>query len=410
MNPLFNNPFPKNILPLSLTAAQHAETRTATAGDVGSGADGAPADAMRSAAAFLPPYSNTGRKLPIPIDMHGIDEETGEPFQICVTGTKRINVIRHLVPVEPKKQDIALIDALAFSIKPPEDAEHELLWVVNHLKRFMMISGYEAKNGLHGFAHSIRLNDGLGVIAWGGESQRGKVWVSLMGAGCSTVHDWPGLTAWLEEHQAKLTRVDVAHDDFEGQTVNMGWAIKQYEDGGFNAGGRNPAHELQGDWLLGEQSRKGRTLYIGNRSSGKYFRAYEKGKQLGDPESGWVRVEVEWRSQDRVIPYDILLNPSAYLAGAYPCLAFLDKVQHRIKTTANAARISFDFAIETAKKQYGKLINLMLKVFGGDFGEVIDRLRRDGYPQRIEPYSYHIRENPSMLVPEWCERYSYVPL
>ena len=50
------------------------------------------------------------------------------------------------------------------------------------------------------------------------------------------------------------------------------------------------------------------------------------------------------------------------------------------------------------RQQGGKLINLALAVFGGDYGEVVERLRRDdGFPKRIEPYSYHVQQTPEAL-------------
>jgi DNA relaxase NicK len=86
------------------------------------------------------------------------------------------------------------------------------------------------------------------------------------------------------------------------------------------------------------------------------------------------------------------------LAGAYPCLAPLNAKQSVIKTIAKAAKTVYDKAVKTAKQQVGKLINLMLEVEGGDCGAVIAQLiRKDGFPKRIEPWSYHIRHTPEML-------------
>jgi phage replication initiation protein len=101
----------------------------------------------------------------------------------------------------------------------------------------------------------------------------------------------------------------VAYDDYQGKVVNIAWAVEQYKGEGFNAGGRKPRSECFGDWLDGDASIRGRTLGIGSRASGKYARCYEKGKQLGDAASAWTRIEVEWRAQDRHIPYDILTRP-----------------------------------------------------------------------------------------------------
>jgi phage replication initiation protein len=300
---------------------------------------------------------------------------------------------------------VALIDALAFSVTPP--VKHSYVWLLREMSAFLDLGPIELKGGLFGFRYSARFGDGAGVVAWGGESQNGRVYFSLMGQGCSRIRDWPALAAWLEQHKAVIKRVDCAYDDLEGHRVNIAWAVQQYHGGGFSGAiGRKPAHSTSGDWLDGEASTKGRTLYIGNRANGKVCRVYEKGKQLGDPVSAWTRVEVEWHDQDRYIPYDVLTRPGCYLAGAYPCLAFLDQQQDVIKTVAKAATVAFDSAMEVAKRHMGKLVNLALHVFGGDYFEVVDRLKRPGIPARIAPYSYHVERNPAMLDPAMREAFA----
>jgi phage replication initiation protein len=284
---------------------------------------------------------------------------------------------------------------LAFSVVPPDDKSYP--WVIEQMQQFLPIKSIEYRKGLFGFRYSARLGEGAAVIAWGGDSQRGRVFFSLMGQGCSMVKDWPGLQAWLEKYRAVLKRADVAYDDYQGKVVNIAWAIEQYKGEGFNAGGRKPRSECFGDWLDGDACTRGRTLGIGSRASGKYARCYEKGKQLGDAVSPWTRIEVEWRAQDRHIPYDILTRPGQYLAGAYPCLAMLDERQSTIKTVGKAAQIAYDRAVENAKLHCGKIVNLMLAVVGGEYAEVVNQLIRPGIPARIDPYSYHVRQNPVML-------------
>ena len=39
----------------------------------------------------------------------------------------------------------------------------------------------------------------------------------------------------------------------------------------------------------------------------------------------------------------------------------------------------------------------MLDVLGGDYAAVVDTLRRPGYPSRIDAYTYHVKQNPTML-------------
>jgi len=351
--------------------------------------------ARASAAPTAPRVVTTGRKNTTEVPhCVGIDSDTGEPVQLLAT-TRGYSVTRHLVTVEPVREGVALVDALAFSIVPPDEKSYD--WVLREMAQFLEITDLEHRRGLFGFKFSARFGEGAGIVAWGGESQRGRVYFSLMGKGCSMVTRWADLALWLEQYRATIKRADLAYDDFAGRLVSIAWAIEQYRAGGFNAGGRKPIHTCYGDWLEGEASTKGRTLGIGNRASGKYARIYEKGKQLGDPSNPWTRMEVEWRAEDRFIPYDILTRPGHYLAGAYPCLSFLSEVQSIIKTVTNAAQIAFDTAVENAKQHCGKLVNLMMQVMQGDYVAVIDKLLRPGIPARIDPYSYHVKNDPAML-------------
>lgn len=359
----------------------------------------------------VPRVVTTGRKI-----LHGIDEDTVERAEIRPAG-KGFRVIRHPVTNESASPCGAFIDALTFTVIPPDNGgQYGPLWVLNQMRRFVPIGegsagmkgrpfggvGFKAsaeigvwRDGSHGGAGGGF--DSIGLVRWGGESQRGRVLLSMMGKGCELVKDWAGLATWLQDHRARITRVDVAHDDHDGQTASIEWAAKQHRAGGFNAGGRQPAHSTAGDWLDGAEGTKGRTLYVGNRNSGKLCRIYEKGKQLGEPSSRWTRIEVEWRAQDRVIPFDVLTRPGQYLAGAYPCLRGLDAEQCRIRTVAKGGTITFDKAMDNAKQQAGKLLHLALRVFDGDCGEVLMRLVRPGTPGRIAPYSYQLADAPELL-------------
>ena len=352
---------------------------------------GAPPAGDAADAQPLPRVVTTGRKINKPV---AVDDETGERVEIFATN-RGSSVTRYLDPVDTVSASAALIDALAFSVVPPDEKSY--VWVLQEMMQFVDMGTVEQRKGLFGFRYSARFGDGAGMVAWGGESQRGRVYFSLMGKGCSMLQGWPAFAEWLQTHKAVIKRADVAYDDMEGKLVSIAWAVDQYRGEGFNAGGRKPTHTLFGDWLEGEASTKGRTLGIGNRSSGKYARIYEKGKQLGESTSPWTRIEVEWRAQDRYIPYDILTRPGHYLAGAYPCLAFLTEEQSVIKTIAKGAQISYDTAVENAKRHCGKIINLMLDVQGGDYAGVVDTLIRPGYPARIDAYSYHVKQNPTML-------------
>ena len=117
------------------------------------------------------------------------------------------------------------------------------------------------------------------------------------------------------------------------------------------------------------------------------LRIYEKGKQLGDSESHWVRVEAELRNKSRLIPWDVLTRPGNYLAGAYPCLAYLSGSQDKIKTITKAVEISLEASVEHLHQTGGKLINLLMHVHSGDAFAVVDELKRSGIPQRLKGYA-----------------------
>jgi phage replication initiation protein len=177
----------------------------------------------------------------------------------------------------------------------------------------------------------------------------------------------------------RITRIDLAHDDFSGETVSVTKARAWLDGGQFTTGGRPPDARLVDD--LG--SNKGKTLYIGQRQNGKLCRVYEKGKQLGDPQSPWCRVEVELRGKSREIPHDALLRPSDYLAGAYPCLAYLSKRQDKVRTLKKSAEIGYARMVECLRTQYGPALNAMLRVEGGDPFAVLEQAMRPGIPRRL---------------------------
>lgn len=77
-----------------------------------------------------------------------------------------------------------IIDALAFSVTPPD--ERSYTWCLSKWPSSWTLGPIKPGGGLFGFRYSARFGDGVGVIAWGGESQNGRVYFSLMGAGLCT--------------------------------------------------------------------------------------------------------------------------------------------------------------------------------------------------------------------------------
>ena len=237
----------------------------------------------------------------------------------------------------------------------------------------------DRERGMFGFTRSFAFDRYGAILALGGN--RGRAMLSLPGEACAAVPSWLALVELLrDEWNGRITRWDGARDELEGQFA-VDDAVRWYCEGGFNAGGKRPECSQMGNWLT--EDTKGRTFYVGSRKNGKLCRIYEKGKQLGDPRSPWVRFEVELHNKDRVIPFRVLLEPGAFVAGAYPCLRWVSDKVSRIATIANTATTSYDALIRHARNAYGQLIDTA-EVVEGSAEAAIQRLKRPGFPKRLE--------------------------
>jgi DNA relaxase NicK len=299
-------------------------------------------------------------------------------------GTPRL-VTRGESPIGP----IAIVDWLTFTVLRPGD-DPPVQWVET-LRRELGIPelahGEPETRKFFGFQQSCPLvipRDGesihVGLLAWGGISQRNRILVSLQGSLCARVEDWAGLRQSLEQHEARITRLDIAHDDCDGE-MSVDWAVEAHRQGLFKAGGRSPKTTTEGDWL---ERRAGRTLYVGGAGHGKRLRVYEKGKQLGDLESAWVRWEVQFGNRDRWIPYEALIDCASYAAAAYPVLSFLSATPKRIPTRRRVVRTTLTHLTNCLASSYGKTINALL-LQGLDADDILAQVLRPGLPKRLRP-------------------------
>lgn len=266
------------------------------------------------------------------------------------------------------------IDYVSFSIPNGQVPD-----IVNEAMQFLGVpEATDRKRGLFGYLSSVDLG-GYGVIAYGGENQRGTVLVSINGEGCRRIAHFSQLREWAEPLGARVTRLDIAADDHDGKALDVGKAIEAWRAGAFTLGGRPPKARAIDD--LG--SGGGKTLYIGSREGGKLCRVYEKGKQLGDRKSKWVRGEVELHAKDRVIPWEAISLPAPYLAGTFPYFRFLSLVAERIRTVKRATEISIKAVAAWVRNAAGKSLNVLLQHHEGDYGALVESLRRDGVPRRL---------------------------
>ena len=293
----------------------------------------------------------------------------------------------------PKKDaQAAHIDWLGFTLTPPvdirDDEPKSIRWLITQLFEvfcFPEVSAQATGTGWNGYTYRVNIGENAqyGLIAFGGDKQRGTFHVELNATACAHVFNWHSVQQWGESLGAKITRVDLAHDDTKAETVSIAIARAWYEAGEFTSNGRPPAAKLIDDMGSG----KGKTLYIGARSNGKLLRVYEKGRQLGDTSSPWVRVELELRNKSRVIPWDVLTTPTTYLAGGYPCLAYLSTTQDKIRTITKAVQITIESIKQYLRTVGGKSFNVLRQVYLGDDVALLNAITRDGIPRRLENYS-----------------------
>lgn len=328
-----------------------------------------------------PPVSNTGGKSPTSTAAAAVPEAAHVD---TLTFTL---VVDHLFDLnDPSREDDAILRAVEDIFLNGVDLEAGE-------PTGRKLNGYQDSAPIKWAGHDIKSNGKAvcGFIAWGGNRNKmgqDTLCVHLTGQGCEHVNlldamqgeRWSGIRMGLEMTAAKITRIDIAYDDLEGERGGIGAAVGWYKDGSFSAGGRQPSVNQAGDWINGHS----RTLYVGRRENGKLVRVYEKGHQLGDAESPWVRYELELHSRDRVIPFDALVCPTRYLAGSSPAMEWVSKVSPVPIVTVVCKRllVTLDHLQGWASVSYGRLINAMTGV-GMSAQEIVDTLRVDGLPRRL---------------------------
>lgn len=313
------------------------------------------------------------------------------------------------VPVRlPADNEIAIVDWVNFTIGietlgsaffdpiTDENLDSVCLAAITKLDEHLeYIFGFSTtsrnQSGRNFYKQSFVLGRDMGQVCIGG--QRNTILVMLSGKGCSfATEGWERrLYTFLTNiaKRAKLTRIDLAHDDFTGEHISVDWAEEQDNNSekgtGFQNGARKPNVEHKGNWK--RPNGRGRTLNIGSRESGMYVRVYEKGRAEGDPEDNWQRAEVEFKASDRILPFDMLLAPSEYFMGSYPCFAQLknDLQPSKIEALKKNASITMKAALCTIKHQYGKYITFFSKIFqDAELIQLISHSDPLAFPKRMD--------------------------
>jgi phage replication initiation protein len=208
--------------------------------------------------------------------------------------------------------------------------------------------------------------------------------ISISGSGCAHVKSWHACRMHLDALHARITRCDLAWDDYEGARLNVHDLRLRARAREFMQGGTPPKWRFLDD----EGSGDGSTLYVGSKGH-KELCIYEKGKQLGQKNSPWVRAEVRLYGKHADVPTDVLIDPLAFLRGAYDVLALLlldvaPEACTRIKTKRRMVEASGEAMVEYLHRQVGPSLNLLLEAFGGSWADFLQhRIVRPGSPGRF---------------------------
>ncbi|APP80717.1 replication initiation factor domain-containing protein [Xanthomonas hortorum pv. gardneri] len=237
------------------------------------------------------PSSNTGQKSQT---LAGLSEPIIDFCTLVLDSDKSVNLFKRM----NAQQMVAYVFGTSSSIVAGPLADR--LWNFRYQRSAMLIDETSSVCGRLGL------------------SDDGEVMISLTGQGCSHVPSWPFVERIAEDLGAHLTRVDIAIDDHSGQIFDVQQFREAYHEGLFTMNGRPPHAKHISD----EGTNKGSSFYIGQKGH-KELCIYEKGKQLRDPESEWVRCELRLYAKRINLPLDALSNPGKYFASAYTVLADL---------------------------------------------------------------------------------------
>ena len=292
----------------------------------------------------------------------------------------------------------------------PEDAESELTYGIetfldHHLYEIFGF-GLAAKRekGMHNYKFSYEMEDMLGMVLYGHSSKR--ISVQINGSGCALARKgWQlRLFNWLNSYKMvhqedgsnkvfgcvapKITRVDLCHDDFEGRFITVDVADLWDNLDGF---GVVVVLLLFSILVLGSVLPVKVVLLLLEIVPVANIAASMNVAKRRDKDSKWVRAEVEFKSKDRYIPLDILLEPSKYFIGAYPCFEWLARqlkqdliTPQKTEVVKKQSKINWDKSIEIVKEQFGKYIRQYAKIIASD--ELVQMLssNKDEVPKRLE--------------------------
>lgn len=272
-------------------------------------------------------------------------------------------------------------------------SQGEVPAVIEALRRSFDGSGVPFKavprtGGWMGFRSSANLVIGdmvVGMMAFGGDSQRGNVTVNITGQGCEWLTDWEQVQDCASDLPGyEVRRLDIALDTFHGESSHAK-VVQAHRDGLFNLGGRPPSMTR----IEPEDPLEGCTAYVGSRDNAKFFRGYEKGYELVKrypkgsvtaiddiPVGDIYRLELELKAKQGALPVDLIDKRDQYFAGAYPYLQTVIDVSPEVfvQTREKAPQNDLAAMLANVRHQYGATLFTAMMAYQGDITAVWDKI------------------------------------
>jgi len=242
-----------------------------------------------------------------------------------------------------------------------------------------------SEKGLFGYRYSADLfapecDQPCGKIAYGGNGN--TLLISISGSGCPFIGSPERIKQNLIELDSKITRVDLAFDDFTGEYIDMEFLSYLASTNFFTSDNGKKPKRIKYDDL---NSLAGKTITIG-RSGDRELTFYEKGLQLQDYRSAWKRCEVRLWSKNKKIPFDVLVNGGAYMRGAYPQLTSILPVHgsRRCQSFRAQSKATIEAEDKFIFTTVGRALRLRKEELSSDeFQEYISKhLVKSGMPRR----------------------------
>lgn len=253
------------------------------------------------------------------------------------------------------------------------------------------------KGGWRGFQQSRTVSIGdmhIGLMGFGGESQRGWVSLAITGTGCAWVDDWDSCESELSRlDRCEKRRIDIALDTAKRE-VTHDKVVAAHRAGMFTTCGKPPSMSR----IEPEDPYEGRTVYVGQRDQPKFLRAYEKGYEMarkhpgielsyidGKPIADMYRLELELKPKHQDLPGDLIECRDQYFAGAYPYLQSVLAVEPEIfkMSREKAPQRTLASMLGVLRTQYGNSLFTALAAHGGDVGAVWDKIVGDRHNENL---------------------------